>query len=80
MVDSASPAVSGATTSSPATSGTAAGGDSTGATSAKVSAFQLALQNAMNRTPPLTDGGGTDDDNDDGTSLSIGMGTGFPMP
>ena len=70
---------------SPIASPSAAQGASTGTPNAsqsqsKVTAFQLALQAALQRPPVLADGGGTDVDNDDGTSLCVGMGSGFPMP
>lgn len=63
-----------------ATDGTTANAPDASQTQGKVTAFQLALQAALQRPPVLADGGGTDDDNDDGTGLSVGMSSGFPMP
>ena len=72
-----------ASPSQTAAAGATAAGTSTAAApdQGKVTAFQLALQAALQAPPVLSGGGGTDDDdNDDGTSLTIHQGIGFPVP
>ncbi len=69
-----------AVASTSAAQGASTGSPDASQTQGKVTAFQLALQAALQRPPVLADGGGTDDDKDDGTSLSVGMGSGFPVP
>lgn len=58
--------------------------DSTSSTSqSKKDAFRSALLAALNATNTLKDGGGVSDDDDgvdDGSSLTIKQGSGFPIP